>query len=98
MTMISEKEYVLIKTDEHLTVQVFGGIYKICYHAVVGNLNRSEAKLEVSDIRSHALEFLNQAKPKLKKLSKIKSMSFLKNRIQQAMVELPQQEMWQKLA
>ena len=96
--MISEKEYVLIKTDEHLTVQVFGGIYKICYHAVVGNLNRSEAKLEVSDIRSHALEFLNQAKPKLKKLSKIKSMSFLKNRIQQAMVELPQQEMWQKLA
>ena len=66
---------------------MFGWIYKICYHYVSEHLNSSETKLDVSNRRSRPFELLGQVKHQIQKMN---SMLFLKNRIQQALVELPQ--------
>ena len=63
---------VPITIEDHLTlhsllgyVRLFGWSNKICYHAVAGHMNWSQANQDESNKTSHALELLKQAKQQI---------------------------------
>ena len=49
----------------HNLLRCFGWIFKICYHATAGHFSWSEAKLDVSNRISRALQFLKKAKEEI---------------------------------